>query len=330
METAYDVVVIGAGMAGLTAATHLKNAGKQVCVLEKSRGVGGRMSSRRDEALHWDHGAQYCTAQSAEFIQQLADWESLGLIAPWPAKIAAWNGSALTPTEPMQRWVGVPSMHAPLKHWAEDLPIYLNSQVLSLSQSQNGWHIYCAKQTFAAKQLVLCLPAPQAAALLPEHTAAHTLAKRVTMQPCWALLLATQASVPLPFAGIFINSGPLAWIAVNSSKPQRNSVEYTWVVHATAQWTEQHLALDQAEVAAVLMAELNRLLALWLPNNSLPHWHRVMAHRWRYARGAIDVDEPVWPQERLALAGDWLSGGKVEGAFLSGLRCAQLLLQAGV
>ena len=75
------------------------------------------------------------------------------------------------------------------------------------------------------------------------------------------------------------------------------------MVHATAQWTEQHLALDQAEVAAVLMAELNRLLALWLPNNSLPHWHRVMAHRWRYARGAIDVDEPVWPQESLALAG---------------------------
>ena len=46
-----DVLIIGGGMAGLTAASELQGAGCRVLVLDKGRGVGGRLASRRIGAL---------------------------------------------------------------------------------------------------------------------------------------------------------------------------------------------------------------------------------------------------------------------------------------
>ncbi|MCO5239069.1 MAG: NAD(P)/FAD-dependent oxidoreductase [Chitinophagaceae bacterium] len=58
-ESDYDVVVIGAGIGGLTAAAILSKAGLSVCVLEKEPHVGGYLAGFRrkgfifDTAIHW-------------------------------------------------------------------------------------------------------------------------------------------------------------------------------------------------------------------------------------------------------------------------------------
>ena len=57
-----DVAIIGAGVAGLTCAQQLHQAGYKVVVLEKSRGVGGRMATRRIEETYVDHGVRYLGA----------------------------------------------------------------------------------------------------------------------------------------------------------------------------------------------------------------------------------------------------------------------------
>ena len=55
----WDVAVIGAGIAGLTAARHLHQAGYRILVLEKSRGLGGRLATRRVDGQPIDHGCRY-------------------------------------------------------------------------------------------------------------------------------------------------------------------------------------------------------------------------------------------------------------------------------
>ena len=58
--------IVGAGLSGVTCAASLHEQGISVRVFEKSRGIGGRMATRRTPAgLHFDHGAQYFTARDS-------------------------------------------------------------------------------------------------------------------------------------------------------------------------------------------------------------------------------------------------------------------------
>ncbi len=58
-ENEFDVVIVGAGVSGLTAATLLSRAGLKVCVLEKHRILGGYLQGFErkgfifDTAIHW-------------------------------------------------------------------------------------------------------------------------------------------------------------------------------------------------------------------------------------------------------------------------------------
>ncbi|MBM3730048.1 MAG: FAD-dependent oxidoreductase [Actinobacteria bacterium] len=54
----YDVVVVGAGLAGLSCARHLQRAGRRVRVLEASDGVGGRVRTDTVDGFRLDRGFQ--------------------------------------------------------------------------------------------------------------------------------------------------------------------------------------------------------------------------------------------------------------------------------
>lgn len=73
-----DVVVVGAGLAGLTAATTLSRAGLDVAVLEAGDGVGGRMRTDRVDGFLLDRGFQVLnTAYPA--VRRLLDLDALDL-----------------------------------------------------------------------------------------------------------------------------------------------------------------------------------------------------------------------------------------------------------
>lgn len=82
-EPITDVLVIGAGMAGLIAAAKLQRAGRRVLVLDKSRGVGGRLASRRIDGATFDHGAQFITARDPRFAAVLEQGRQDGAVEEW-------------------------------------------------------------------------------------------------------------------------------------------------------------------------------------------------------------------------------------------------------
>lgn len=324
-----DVIVIGAGMAGIAAAAKMQAAGRRVCVLEKSHSVGGRMATRDKPEGCWDHGAQYFTASTPEFSTQVQAWAEMGVVSAWKAPIAAWDGNQLSASRSRARYLGTPRMKSPLLEMAEGLDIVCDALVTQIMRRANTWVVEAANRVWCAEQLIIALPAPQARALLPRETAAYALADSVAMDPCLALMVQAEQPLGLPFAAVFINEGLLSWMAHNNRKPGRGVGEH-YVLHASAEWSRAHVDVAPALVEAAMLEELNRLLLQWLPGQPLPRIFARYYHRWRFARRAQSspaTNAPaLWPQLGLALAGDWLGDGRVEAAYCSGLAAAAGLL----
>ncbi len=76
--TDVDVVVVGAGLAGLAAARHLTSAGRTVRVVEASDGVGGRVRSEVVDGITVDRGFQLLNPAYPEAARVL-DLEALRL-----------------------------------------------------------------------------------------------------------------------------------------------------------------------------------------------------------------------------------------------------------
>ena len=140
------IAVIGAGLSGLACAYRLQQAGYAVTVFEKSRGVGGRMSTRRvsdepdnEAADYWqcDHGAQYFTARDPEFVRQTNQWLAAGVISVWSPTLHSFGvkpDGQSTQSGGVTRFVGVPGMTAPVRHLASDLSVRLQSRVIAVSK----------------------------------------------------------------------------------------------------------------------------------------------------------------------------------------------------
>ncbi|MCE3000724.1 MAG: FAD-dependent oxidoreductase, partial [Betaproteobacteria bacterium] len=103
------VAVIGAGIAGISCARQLRDAGHAVRVFDKSRGIGGRMATRRGESGTFDHGAQYFTARELRFRALVEALGASGVVAPYRGRIVHWSGGSVTPVSGLEpRYVGVP------------------------------------------------------------------------------------------------------------------------------------------------------------------------------------------------------------------------------
>lgn len=320
-----SVAVIGAGLSGLACATGLQAAGSQVRVFDKSRGPSGRMSTRHGPDWQADHGAPCFTARDPRFQAEVARWQSAGVAAFWSPRLAVIGGQDGHETQAnLPRFVGVPRMSAPGRFMADTLPLTVQFTVNAIEQTPAGWRLSSQEQgpwpdVFDA--LVLAVPAPQAAPLL--RTVAPALAdvaSRTVMRACWTLMLRYEAPLELPFDAAVINQGPLRWVARDSSKPGRPSSPDTWLLHATAVWSETHVEADPEWVASAMITAFTDLGGR-VPSS----W---TAHRWRYADTQPGLHRVhCWDGERqIGLCGDWLNGGQVEGAWLSGHGLAEAMV----
>lgn len=325
------VAIVGAGLSGLSCARALLEAGVAPRLFEKSRSVAGRMSTRRGEGWQCDHGAQYFTARDPAFRAEVGRWLEAGVAQRWLPRLRAFGpGDAVrVPDESLERFVGVPGMTAPARRLAEGLSVEASCTVDSLVREAGSWRLRCAERGWIDERfdsVLLALPAPQAAALLadpavrgcglPAVADLATVAHSARMRACWALMLRYPAPLGLDFDAAFVNEGPLRWVARDAGKPGRPGPE-TWLLHAEAQWSEAQVDEPAERVAPVLVDAFKRLggaaPAAWA------------AHRWRFA----DTAQPLaigcaWSAEAgLGLCGDWLAGGKVEGAWRSGRALAQ-------
>ncbi len=309
-----DILVIGGGMAGLSAATALAPAGAHIIVLDKGRGPGGRMAARRVEIagqqVSFDHGAQYFTARDPAFRETVAAWEQAGVAARWPAA-----GE--------DAWVGTPGMNACVRHMAAGLDVRWNVRAERLLRDGRLWQVEAGETVFTADTVLVAVPAEQAAVLLADIASDFAArAASVASAPCWAVM----ADFPelLPVADTYrSDTAPVSWAARNSAKPGRSGTE-SWVIHAGPARSRALIDLPKDEVARLLLADF------FAATGTAPAAPQHLdAHRWLYAQP--EARKGVGPlfdaRLRIGIAGDWLHSPRVEGAWLSGRALAEAVAQ---
>lgn len=352
------IAIIGAGISGLSCAAQLHQQGHLITVFDKSKGVAGRMSTKRLDQGFCDHGAQYFTCNDSLFANQIQTWLDAKVVAVWDIEPAVLGGRArakeLTQEQGLEgsssgqakknntiRYVGLPGMTAPAKYLEQELKnkgvnILTSHTISQINKVGQQWQLTSLEQQDHQSffdVVILAIPAPQVHPLISPHNQSLAAICNINMTPCFALMVQFETSPQLSFNAAFVNQGPLSWIAFNSHKPERTGPP-TWLLHASAQWSKEHLEKDPQWVQAQMLKAFEQwvLLDKGLEMDSIANnpFHlkttSLTLHRWKYANLDNMVAIPnayAWdPELQIGLCGDWLNGGKVQGAWLSGHQLA--------
>jgi renalase len=338
-----DVLVVGAGLAGLAAARDLTNAGRSVLVLEKSRGVGGRAATKRLDlnpagVVQADHGAQFFTARSERFQTLIAHLSELGIVREWTRGFPKLGANGLEQRSPGNpRYVCPPGMSSLGKAIQGGLGneasvnVEYSATVAAIKQTSHGWTAVLENgQERHGRTLVVNAPAPQAQKLLESHlNQVHLEAlSKVRSDPCWAVIAALETRPDPGWNGLEIDDPTLAWAALDHTKRDAESPPVL-VLHATPAWSLEHLEQPPENVLESLLNAAQGLLGDWVG-----HRLGAVAHRWRYALPTVTFPEAFLTQENLVACGDWCApaGGptgrgspRIETALQSGWASAKYL-----
>lgn len=325
-ERRLRVIVVGAGMTGLTAARTLSDQGHDVVVVEKSRGPGGRMSTRRKDELWFDHGAQYFTARDPRFLRHVLAWQERGLVERWDARIGSATADTIdVVSQSTERFMPVPAMNQVCRELMKDLEdCRFGWRASSLNYDNGQWVVQSESgDSVVGEFLIMTTPPEQVRSLLADREVDAAL-KPIAMQPCWALMVMFDRPLLADWDAAFVNHGPLSWVSSQVSRPGRPAAD-AWVLHASTEWSQTHLEDSHEKVRELLLKAASELPGVQ-PFQVLD----ADAHRWRYAL-AKDPSEhgALWfDSKHLAVAGDWCQGSKVQGAFLSGVAAAGRVMSA--
>ncbi len=322
-----DVLIVGAGLAGLTAARALRQAGLRVVVVDEGRQPGGRLATRALGAGRADSGAQFFTTRSPEFTQQVAAWRAAGWVYEWSR---GWSDGSLatTPPDGHPRYAARGGFRALAARLSEGLDVRLSLRVGAVAPEGDGWRVEMAGgESYAARALLLTPPAPVGLGLLAAGGVVLPAGDRAALESvrfgsCLCGLFVIEGETRLPAPGALqMPAGPIGWMADNQRKgispeacvltvhasPAASAVHWHDADDAALDWLADAARPWLAPGAVVRVAELVR----WphaVPLAVLPERCRVSG-----------LDAP------LIFAGDAFGGPRVEGATLSGWAAAAAL-----
>jgi renalase len=321
-----DALIVGAGISGLVLANRLKKSGKTVIVLEKSRGVGGRMATRRDGSASFDHGAQFLKIPLAQDPsgQEVTAFD----LSSWNLSLQTWFEDSsfsylIFPT----------GLNKIAKTLARGLPIEVNKKVVRISAVEPMDEITSASKKmltyhvetecgriFEARQVFLSPPLPQSLALLSDSKIKFPEdLKKIQYAKCLVGLfrVETKSSEIRNFDYKRMDKSEIQFISNQFSKKVSEDLAFTVAMAPT--WSEENF--DEPEM--ILLEKVEHVFRDFLQQIDRNFTiERSQMKKWRYSHPQILYPKPyieIDPFGQIVLFGDAFSGGDIPGAFMSAI-----------
>lgn len=310
------VAVVGGGISGIACARALHAAGLDVVVLDRGRRLGGRMAARtlRGSGLPYDGrvvdvGASYLTAAHPDFLRVVEGWVEHGLARPWTDTfvVVDTEGNRAQAMGPM-RYAAPGGLRSLVEDLAADLPqVVQPHEVEAVERAGDRWSV----DGDLVDAVVLAMPAPQAADLLPPDHPAQDVLAPIRFDPILALVAAYEERTWQPFDGIFVNDSAVLTFVADDGR-RRGDDAPVLVAHSSAVLAARHLD-DPVQALPMMLAALHAAIGREVD----PMWADL--RRWGLARPHATTGTLCHLDDDLGLCGDaWGRTSRIETAWLSG------------
>ncbi len=313
------VIVVGGGISGMSCARVIASAGVPVTVLDRGRGVGGRMAAPVLDGRPVDTGASYFTVSDDAFATVVRDWEQRGLAHRWTDTFDVFDSG--TPGERKtgnDRWAAGRGLRSLVEDLADGLNVERHT-VESVVPAGESDQITVDGRPASA--VVLAMPDPQARTLVNPASSLWA-ALDDPFEPVLALSagwdtrtwgsLASESGLAGAFDGAFVNGDEhLSWVADDGRR--RGDDAAVLVAHSTPTLAAAHLK-DPDGAQTPMLKALMSLLGI----SESPRWTHL--HRWSVAKPTGAREQTFYLDEtNIGVCGDaWSQRPRVESAYLSG------------
>jgi len=297
------IVIVGAGISGLTAAAALDGAGHGVTLLDKGRRHGGRLATRTVDTAVFDTGALSFRAPDS-----LADPD--GAVQAWiDAGLVSVDGAMLR---------GRPTMRSLPTALSEGLDVRLAVQVTSVVPTGSGWHVTASDdRAWDADVVLMTAPAPQSLALLAGDgtqrvdSGTRDALAAIEYAPCLAVLAVPRNGAALdPSRETHRDDADVDVAVIRDNAALGVSPSPALTLQAGVAFSREHFDRDRLESGRALADLAERILGLALDV--------VHVHGWRYAQVSRPHPEPclvdVSTGAPLVFAGDAFGTGQCDAA----------------
>lgn len=311
------IAIIGAGVAGATVAHLMQRCGHKVTVFDKSRGSGGRISSRQTSLGTVDHGTPYfelTRSEALRFLQSALDARAVQWWQPRMVRHTAQGGQLCKPQRVL---VGCPTMNSLTRFLLQSAELVRQTRITSAIRTVDGWTLEGEDgQLFSGYDLlVITTPPQQALPLLHKTPALQHQVRSAEMECCWVALVQSEEPLSCTYDVMLFEQEPLRRVVRHDTKPGRSGGAVLQL-QASPQWSQENKELSEEAVSAALV-EAATAVGIVLPGS-----YQSWAHLWRYGFTGHPLGQPcLFDQEAgVGVCGDWLLGRTVEDAICSALQ----------
>ena len=323
-----NIAIIGSGISGLSFAKIFKKK-VSIEIFEKSRGVGGRMATRRAYPYKFNHGAQYFKIKNSNFGDFLKPLINNKIIRPWNANYVEIKNKVVIKREKWnydtKHYVGYPKMSSVAKFISKDSVIKFSCKIVRIYKKSDGWYLYDSDKIFYGPYdwIVCTMPPKQAIELLPLNFKYFDIIKNIKMRSCFSLMLGFNKNKEIKYDAALFKEDDLQWVSSNKTYENNNSFTNI-LINSSYDFAEKNIDSSINTISNYLVQKASENT-----NVDLTDFKHKALHFWRYAMSdnrnkfGSFIDEEL----KIIVCGDWCINGNVESAFLSAKNAAHNLLK---
>ena len=294
-----NIAIIGAGLSGASISSFLKKEGHLVTVFEKSRGAGGRCSTRYVNDKLIDHGTAYFECDDERFKDFCDDMEKKGILK-------SQNGT-FYPTIGMNKLCS---------YLIDENDLIKNTKIVTVKQIEGLWKLIDENGIKFANfdRVVLSIPSVQILQMDIElkNNIKESL-KKVAYDSIATLMVYSNQGQSLDTEKI-LKEGSFKKVVDNSSKYGYKNFS-SYVIHLKEEIINSLDFQTKEEVKSFMTDKLSKIIGKNIEDDFY-----VLPHFWKYAFAVNNLEEPYLYDDRgLAFCGDYFRYKNLQGAYLSSL-----------